>query len=260
MKVSKIFNIEKNGKPCIYKIQNKINNKVYIGSASGHYRRKAQHYYMLRRNIHFNKHLQSSWNKYGESNFKFEILEFVDNYDLIILREEYYINLFNAANPFLGYNHRTICSTTLGLKWSDEARKRFSEKKKGKRIVHIDYDKLAKNNYKKVYSINKNTGEILIFDSIKQAGQILNINRTSISKVLHNNGKSAGGFYWKFWDSSVIITEKFGEFRENPEMDNPDPSSMNDNKVIEKEQRLIGEESTNNPNTSAEQLSIKYVA
>ncbi len=36
-------------------------------------------------------------------------------------------------------------------------------------------------------------------------------------------------------------------------MDNPDPSSVNDIKVIEKEQRLIGEESTNNPNTSAEQ-------
>ena len=35
---------------------------------------------------------------------------------------------------------------------------------------------------------------------------------------------------------------------------NPDPSLMNDIKVVKKEQRLIGEESTNNPNTSAEQL------
>ena len=31
---------------------------------------------------------------------------------------------------------------------------------------------------------------------------------------------------------------------------------MNDKLVIENEQRLIGEESTNNPNTSAEQLKI----
>jgi hypothetical protein len=29
----KTLNIQKNGKPCIYKIQNKINNKIYIGSA-----------------------------------------------------------------------------------------------------------------------------------------------------------------------------------------------------------------------------------
>jgi hypothetical protein len=39
-------------------------------------------------------------------------------------------------------------------------------------------------------------------------------------------------------------------------MDNPDPSMLNDNNVDMKEQRLIGEESTNNPNTSAEQLKI----
>jgi len=34
--------------------------------------------------------------------------------------------------------------------------------------------------------------------------------------------------------------------------DNPDPSVVNDKEVTTKEQRLIGEESTNNPNTSAE--------
>jgi len=40
------------------------------------------------------------------------------------------------------------------------------------------------------------------------------------------------------------------------QMDNPDPSTLNDNTVDVKEQRLIGEESTNKPNTSAEQLKI----
>jgi hypothetical protein len=35
--------------------------------------------------------------------------------------------------------------------------------------------------------------------------------------------------------------------------DNPDLSSMNDTIVIEKEQRLIGEESTNKPSKSAGQ-------
>lgn len=52
-----------------------------------------------------------------------------------------------------------------------------------------------------------------------------------------------------------IVRLKFGELRGTPVTDNPDPSSMNDNNVIEKEQRLIGEESTNNPNTSAEHLA-----
>ena len=42
-------------------------------------------------------------------------------------------------------------------------------------------------------------------------------------------------------------------------MDNPDPSVVNDNLVTTKEQRLTGEESTNNPDTSAEQLSTRCV-
>ena len=33
------------------------------------------HKAQLRGNYHDNPHLQNSWNKYGEENFKFEILE-----------------------------------------------------------------------------------------------------------------------------------------------------------------------------------------
>lgn len=40
---------------------------------------------------------------------------------------------------------------------------------------------------------------------------------------------------------------------------NPDPSSVNDTRVTEKEQRLEGEESTNNPSTSARQLTTSEV-
>jgi hypothetical protein len=246
------MNKQKDGRPCIYMIKNCINNKIYIGSAMGHYRRKGQHYYMLRRNIHFNKHLQSAWNKYKEKNFKFEILEFVEDILKLQEKEEFFINLYKSNIPNNGYNHRINCSTSIGIKWSEEARRHFSEKKKGKIPPHLNYIEIAKLNNKKVVAINKITKEQLFFNSIKEAGEILNIGRTNISKVLHNKLKSTGNYYWKFWDS-VKNTEKFGEFRETPEVDNPDPSSTNDIKVIEKEQRLIGEESTNNPNTSAEQ-------
>lgn len=85
------INIEKDGKPCIYSIKNKVNNKQYIGSATGHYRRKSQHMYMLRRGIHFNPHLQSSFNKYGESNFEFKVLEFVDDLLKLEERELFYV-------------------------------------------------------------------------------------------------------------------------------------------------------------------------
>lgn len=47
---------------------------------------------------------------------------------------------------------------------------------------------------------------------------------------------------------------KLGELQESLEKDNLQPSSLNDIKVKEKVQRLIGEESTNNPDTSAQHL------
>jgi len=251
--MNKELNIQKDGKPCIYCIKNLINNKVYIGSAIGHYRRKGQHYYMLRRNNHFNIHLQSSWNKYGEINFKFIVLEFIENVDFLEERETYWIKEYNSLNNKHGYNARVDCKTNLKLKWPEESKRKFSLSKKGKRIPHIDYNKIAENLMKSVTGINIKTNEILIFKSAKEAGSILNIEKTGISKALHKHIKSSGGFIWYFTEQSVSNNSvNSGEVLK----DNPDPSLMNDNKVIKKEQRLMGEESTNNPNTSAEQPTL----
>lgn len=50
------------------------------------------------------------------------------------------------------------------------------------------------------------------------------------------------------------VQDKLDEFRETPEVDNPEPSSLNSIKVDEKVQRLEGEELTNNPSTSVQQI------
>lgn len=125
----------------IYKITNLINGKVYIGSTNDYKARFREHRTELKRNVHFNTHLQSAYNKYGESNFTFEVIEFIENVDnlpltefktLLESREEYYIQLYEATNREKGYNVRVTCNTSLGMKWSEESKKRFSEKKKGK--------------------------------------------------------------------------------------------------------------------------------
>lgn len=59
----------------IYKIINVINNKFYVGSAVNFAERKRKHWWMLRKNTHANKHLQSAWGKYGEQAFRFVIVE-----------------------------------------------------------------------------------------------------------------------------------------------------------------------------------------
>lgn len=57
----------------IYKIENLINHKKYIGLTNNIARRRARHFTDLRRNVHDNHFLQKEYNIYGEENFSFNI-------------------------------------------------------------------------------------------------------------------------------------------------------------------------------------------
>lgn len=78
----------------IYKIENKINSKVYIGSSNNIKRRWQKHKSLLKHNKHQNSHLQASWNKYGEDNFIFSIVELCSESSLLE-REQYFIDKLN---------------------------------------------------------------------------------------------------------------------------------------------------------------------
>lgn len=86
----------------IYSIKNKINNKIYIGQSHDIESRWYHHKSDLRSNIHHNKHLQSAWNKYGEDNFDFSIIEECSISDLNN-RETYWILKYDSLNN--GYNN-----------------------------------------------------------------------------------------------------------------------------------------------------------
>lgn len=123
----------KNFNSGIYLITNKINNKHYVGSTHNFTSRWKGHKSMLNRNVHFNSHLQASWNKYGESAFEFSILEEIDSSledldEKLIIQEEYYILKYDCIKN--GYNTRLKCNTNSGLKWSEESKKKFSEYRK----------------------------------------------------------------------------------------------------------------------------------
>jgi hypothetical protein len=93
----------------IYIIKNKINNKVYIGSTTRNFiKRWSIHKVLLRKNKHHSLRLQNSWNKHGENNFSFEVLEIIENKEIIIERENYYLNFYKSYEKQYGYN---ICKT-----------------------------------------------------------------------------------------------------------------------------------------------------
>lgn len=92
----------------IYKIENKANGKIYVGQTiqSPKVRWQDGHRNHLRKNKHYNDHLQAAWNKYGEDSFTFEVIEQFDpgmNFDLNNL-EKYWIKALDAKNPNKGYN------------------------------------------------------------------------------------------------------------------------------------------------------------
>lgn len=87
----------------IYKIENLVNNKKYIGLSNNIDARWRSHRNMLNRNDHFNIFLQRAWNKYGEENFKFDIIKECSPSELS-KKEIYYIKLYQSNNDNFGYN------------------------------------------------------------------------------------------------------------------------------------------------------------
>lgn len=89
----------------IYKITNIKTNTIYIGSSIDLNRRKSEHFSKLRRAVHNNVYMQNSFNKYGEHNFIFEILEYTTE-DRLLELEQLYLDtnllkntkLFNLTN------------------------------------------------------------------------------------------------------------------------------------------------------------------
>lgn len=87
----------------IYCIENIITNKKYIGQSINIKDRWSKHKSELNHQTHDNDYLQKAWNKYGENNFKFYIIERCNIKDLDE-KEIYYIEYYNTLNRNYGYN------------------------------------------------------------------------------------------------------------------------------------------------------------
>lgn len=87
----------------IYLIKNKINNKIYVGQSIDVKKRIGAHLSYLRGNKHNNPYLQKAFNKYGEDNFEFVVLEFC-KIDELDEKEIHYIEKYNSLDYNVGYN------------------------------------------------------------------------------------------------------------------------------------------------------------
>jgi len=140
----------------IYTIKNIITKQLYIGSAINILSRFNKHKEQLRKNKHFNFHLQNSWNKYGENNFLFNIEENIENKKNLIKKEQEWLDV---CWPLGLYNIYPIAGSPFGIKrseetkqkmsiakqsMSDETKKKISEARKGKKFSKETKEKMRK--------------------------------------------------------------------------------------------------------------------
>lgn len=155
----------------IYKIENKINHKKYIGQSIDIYDRWWHHKNIANRKDdphHHNQCLYSAIDKYGIENFSFEIIEQC-NFLQLDEREIYWISFYHS------YIHDPDCQG-------------YNMTKGGSAGSRKPVDQ---------YDLNGNF--IQTYSSITEAANKNKIDIQNLSKCLRYISKSAGGYQWRYY-------------------------------------------------------------
>jgi len=215
----------------IYRATNLINNKVYIGQTIDSLeKRKYKH-------LWFSKKKDCLWyfhraiKKYGENNFKWEIIDQTNNIESLNRLEEFYIDLFKnkgyklynltlggggskgrvcslETRKKIGIKSKGRISPNKGKRMSDNTRKKLSESHKGKKLSEKIKKKISNNSinmhninpkYNTFVAIHINSGRCVgEWNHIDRCCKELNVNSESIRKGLKNKTKKPNKYIYLY--------------------------------------------------------------
>ena len=171
---------------------------MYVGQSTEINTRWIKHRYQLRHNIHKNTHLQNSFNKYGENNFEFVILQECEEKQLNKLEQstiddnpdcynmvKYVEDVRGKKNPFFGKKHRES-SKLLMSKWKKKNFLGINNPNYGNKQTKETVIKMALNNSHTKLSVDdvKQIADMLKENSTHQEiADKFNVSRTVITRI-----------------------------------------------------------------------------
>lgn len=132
----------------IYKIENIVNGKFYIGSTCKSIKRRySEHLCQLNKNLHKNVYLQNSFNKYGKNHFRITLVEEIVNLENLSVEDFHKLVLKKELDYIIRLNPQyNICKETrsgkLGKSLSEEHKKKISSISKNRKVTEDTKEKI----------------------------------------------------------------------------------------------------------------------
>lgn len=221
----------------VYKHQNKINGKIYIGITMQEPERRWGNNGI---NYKTSPHFYAAIQKYGWNNFDHNILFKNLTHDEACSKEQELIEYYNSMNREFGYNstsggdvfimneetkqkisHSMMGNTNgLGHPCSDEKKRKISESQKGRTFTEEHKQKLstaAKQRHvpcseekkKKLSQNYPNKRKVyceeldIIYESVQECGRQLGIPATNITKLCNGKGKTLKGYHLRYYNDTI---------------------------------------------------------
>lgn len=205
----------------IYKVENLIDGKIYIGLTTSKYGFKGRYagngiqgmykYYKNRkeRGFNYNRHLYYAIEKYGFDNFKVtERFDVAFSKEELDIKEKTYIALYKSTQEEYGYN--LDLGGSCG-KHSEITKKRIGEANKGnlpwcngKHLSEEIKKKISEANQVKIICLNNNK----IFKSLTQASKEYGILTSAICQSCKNKKKSCNGLVFRYYDDYLNMSKE----------------------------------------------------
>jgi group I intron endonuclease len=257
----------------VYKITNKVNNKVYIGITSkGISARWKEHIYSAEHGCPFKLH--NAIRKYGKENFSVELIDFCNSWEELTKKEQHYISEYKSSQDEFGYNMTEGGDGTFGRCHTEETKEKIRQKAIGREVTEATRLKLSEagkiiTEARKAYRNSGNIGSsrkkpvlqytkdgkfITEYSGVNEASRNTGICVTTLSNALKGRnviGSKVNPYIWVYKEDYPDIPETVPAslFAKDPDWKptiseacrKADLESRKNRKVTEKQRRIIVE-------------------